>query len=250
MGSTACHAIAIDPELELAAAVDPGAAGRHLAAAPDRAPVTIAGELRAFADARCDVVVDFTVAAAARVTLPWLAMHGIHAVVGTTGLDDADIAAVREAFGDGPAHCVIAPNFAISAVLMMRFAELAAPFFDTAEVIELHHDGKVDAPSGTAIRTAERMAAASPDWAPDPTEREVYPGTRGGIGPAGIRLHAVRMRGMIAHQEVILGALGQTLTIRQDSYDRDGFMPGVILACKRIAEHPGVTIGLEPFLGF
>jgi 4-hydroxy-tetrahydrodipicolinate reductase len=145
---------------------------------------------------------------------------------------------------------VIAPNFAISAVLMMRFAELAAPFFDTAEVIELHHDGKVDAPSGTAIRTAERMAAASPDWAPDPTEREVYPGTRGGIGPAGIRLHAVRMRGMIAHQEVILGALGQTLTIRQDSYDRDGFMPGVILACKRIAEHPGVTIGLEPFLGF
>ena len=132
---------------------------------------------------------------------------------------------------------------------MMRFAEMAAPFFESAEIIELHHDGKVDAPSGTAVQTAERLAAASSEWAADPTEREVYPGSRGGLGPAGIRVHAVRMRGMVAHQEVILGTLGQTLTIRQDSFDRDSFMPGVILACKRIADHPGLTLGLDTLLG-
>ena len=131
------------------------------------------------------MVVDFTVAESARVALPWMAMHGIHAVVGTTGLSGADVDELRAAFGDGPAHCLIAPNFAISAVLMMRFAELAAPFFDTAEIIEYHHDRKVDAPSGTAVRTAERMAAARGDvpWNPDPTEHEVYPGARGGLGP-------------------------------------------------------------------
>ena len=138
---------------------------------------------------------------------------------------------MRDEFGDDGPNCVLAANFAISAVLMMRFAELAAPFFDTAEIIELHHDAKADAPSGTALRTAQRMAAASGEWAPDPTTHEVIPGARGGVGPAGIRLHAVRMRGMVAHQEVILGAQGQSLTIRQDSYDRASFMPGVVLAC-------------------
>ena len=249
MGSATCRAVAIDSELELVAAVGRSVVGNTVPTGADDAVITIAGELRAFADAACDVVVDFTVADAARVTLPWLAMHGVHAVVGTTGLDDADFDAFRHAFGDGPAHCLIAPNFAISAVLMMRFAEMAAPFFDSAEVIELHHDGKVDAPSGTAVRTAERLAAASSEWAADPTEREVYPGARGGRGPAGIRVHSVRMRGMVAHQEVILGSLGQTLTIRQDSFDRDSFMPGVILACKRIADHPGLTLGLDPLLG-
>jgi 4-hydroxy-tetrahydrodipicolinate reductase len=131
---------------------------------------------------------------------------------------------------------------------MMRFAELAAPFFDTGEVIELHHDNKIDAPSGTAVATADRMAAASTEWAPDPTEHEVYPGARGGKGPAGIRVHSVRMRGMVAHQEVILGALGQSLTIRQDSYDRSSFMPGVVLGCKRIGDQPGVTSGLDAIL--
>jgi len=249
MGSAVCRAVAIDPDLDLVAAVDPHVAGSTIPSAADGALVTIGSERRAFADAACDVVVDFTVAAAARVTLPWLAMHAVHAVVGTTGLDAADVEAARQAFGDGPAHCVIAPNFAISAVLMMRFAEIAAPFFESAEIIELHHDGKVDAPSGTAVQTAERMAAASQEWATDPTEREVYPGARGGLGPAGIRVHAVRMRGMVAHQEVILGTLGQTLTIRQDSFDRDSFMPGVILACKRVADHPGVTLGLDALLG-
>ncbi len=249
MGSAVCRAVAIDPDLELVAAVDPLHAGSSVEVGADGAVVTIGAELRPFAEAPCDVVVDFTVADSARVTLPWLAMHGVHAVVGTTGLDEADLEAIRRAFGDGSAHCVIAPNFAISAVLMMRFAEMAAPFFDSAEVIELHHDGKVDAPSGTAVQTAERLARASSEWAADPTQREVYPGARGGLGPGGIRVHAVRMRGMVAHQEVILGTLGQTLTIRQDSYDRDSFMPGVILACKRIADHPGLTLGLDPLLG-
>ena len=244
MGTEVCGAVAADPDLSLVAAVYPMHAGL------DRCGVTIAPELRAFADAGCEVVVDFTVAASARVALPWLAMHGIHAVVGTTGLSDADLDEVRAAFGDGPAHCLIAPNFAISAVLMMRFAEVAAPFFDTVEIIEYHHDRKVDAPSGTAIATAERMAAARGDraWRPDPTEHEVYPGARGGLGPSGIRVHGVRMHGMVAHQDVLLGAQGQSLTIRQDSYDRTSFMPGVLLGCKRIADHPGVTVGLDAYL--
>ena len=244
MGAAVCAAVEADAELMLVAAVDVGAAGTTVG------PVTVAAEMRAFADAECDVVVDFTVADAARVTLPWLAMHGIHAVVGTTGLTDDDIADARSAFGDGSAHCLLAPNFAISAVLMVRFAELAAPFFDTAELIEYHHDRKIDAPSGTAVNTAERIAAARGDrpWNPDPTEHEVYEGARGGTSPGGIHVHSVRMHGMVAHQDVIMGAPGQSLTIRQDSYDRDSFMPGVVLACRRIADHPGVTVGLEHFL--
>ena len=241
MGTSVCQAVAADPALELVAAVDPHAVGQV------RNGIEIHGELRALADAHAEVVVDFTVAAASRNTVPWLAMHGIHAVVGTTGLNEDDLAAFRTAFSGS--NCIVASNYAISAVLMMRFAELAAPYFDTAEIIELHHDAKVDAPSGTAVTTANRMAAASSDWAPDPTQHEVYPGARGGVGPAGIHVHAVRMRGMVAHQEVILGAQGQSLTIRQDSYDRDSFMPGVVLACKQIADHKGLTIGLDTFLG-
>jgi len=240
MGRAVCAAVSAAEDLELVAAVSPRVAGEEIAG------VVVAGELRALADAGVEVAVDFTVAAAGRVTLPWLAMHGVHGVVGTTGFTDADVDAFRHEFTGS--NCVIASNFAISAVLMMRFAELAAPYFDTAEIIELHHDAKIDAPSGTALATAKRMAAASPDWAADPTRQEVYPGARGGEGPAGIRLHAVRMRGMVAHQEVILGAAGQTLTIRQDSYDRSSYMPGVLLACRRVAEHPGVTIGLDPLL--
>jgi 4-hydroxy-tetrahydrodipicolinate reductase len=243
MGATVCAAVAADPELELVAAVDPNAAGDTVDG------LTIAAEPKVFADTGAEVVVDFTVAEAARRTVPWLAMHGIHAVVGTTGLTDDDLALFRDEFcADGP-HCIVAANFSISAVLMMRFAELAAPFFDTAEIIELHHDGKTDAPSGTALATAERMAAASSQWAPDPTKTEVVPGARGGAGPAGIHLHSVRMRGMVAHQEVILGALGQTLILRQDSYDRASFMPGVLLAVKHVAEHPGLTVGLDAILG-
>lgn len=241
MGTAVCDAVAADPSLELVAAVDPHAVGQVCQG------IEIRGELKALVDGQAQVVVDFTVADASRTTVPWLAMHGIHAVVGTTGLTDDDLASFRTAFSGS--NCLVAANYAISAVLMMRFAELAAPWFDTAEIIELHHDAKIDAPSGTAVTTANRMAAASSEWAPDPTQHEVYPGARGGVGPAGIHVHAVRMRGMVAHQEVILGAQGQSLTIRQDSYDRASFMPGVVLACKKIADHPGLTIGLDSFLG-
>jgi 4-hydroxy-tetrahydrodipicolinate reductase len=241
MGATVCDAVAADPALQLVAAMDPKAAGQTVHG------VAIADDLSTFADNGAQVVVDFTIAAASRVTVPWLAANGIHAVVGTTGLTDDDLAAFRAAFTGS--NCLVAANFAISAVLMMRFAELAAPFFDTAEIIELHHDQKIDAPSGTAVTTAKRMAAAKGEWAPDPTQHEVYAGSRGGLGPAGIRLHAIRMRGMVAHQEVILGSQGQSLIIRQDSYDRVSFMPGVVLACKRIAEHAGLTVGLDTILG-
>lgn len=246
MGATVCRAVALDPDLELVAAVDPHAAGNGVEGVEG---LTIAGEPKAFADAGVEVVVDFSIAEASRRTVPWLAMHGIHAVVGTTGLTDDDLAGFREEFGNGGPSCVVVANFSISAVLMMHFAQLAAPYFDTAEIIELHHDNKADAPSGTALVTAERMAGASSQWAPDPTQTEVLPGARGGAGPGGIRVHSVRMRGMVAHQEVILGALGQTLTLRQDSYDRESFMPGVVLACKHVAEHPGVTLGLDAILG-
>jgi len=200
-------------------------------------------------EAGADVAVDFTVASAARNTLPWLGEHGIHAVVGTTGFSAEDLAAFQQAFTRS--NCIVAANFAIGAVLMMRFAEIAAPLFDTAEIIELHHDAKADAPSGTAVTTAQRMAAARNEpWAPDPTKHEVYEGARGGTGPSGIHVHSVRMRGMVASQEVILGTTGQTLVLRHDTFDRASFMPGVVLACKRIATHPQrFTVGLEPLLG-
>lgn len=245
MGRAVCAAVDADGELTLAAAVHPGGAGGTVDGVP------VSSELRAFAEAGCDVVVDFTTAAVGRVAVPWLALHGIHAVIGTTGFTDGDVAAFADAFGDqGPAHCLIAPNFAISAVLMMRFAEIAAPFFDTAEIIEYHHDRKIDAPSGTAVSTAERMGAtrgATP-WRADPTRHETLPGARGATGPSGIHVHSVRMHGMVAHQDVVLGADGQSLTIRQDSYDRTSFMPGVVLACKRIADHPGLSVGLDRYL--
>ncbi len=240
MGAAVCEAVVAAPGLELVAAVDPAHSGRTIAGVP------VVADPRALADGGADVAVDFTVANASRTNLQWCALHGVHAVVGTTGFSPADIEAFRKSFSSS--NCLIAANFAISAVLMMKFAEMAAPFFETAEIIELHHNSKADAPSGTAVATAERMAASSSQWATDPTTHEVLEGARGGRGPADIRIHAVRMRGMVAHQEVILGAEGQTLTIRQDSYDRVSFMPGVVLACRKIATLPGLTLGLEAAL--
>ncbi len=240
MGRAVCAALAADSELALVAAVDPRAVGEALEG------VIVGGELKGLVDAGAEVVVDFTVASEAIKTLPWLAIHGIHGVVGTTGFTDADLEAFRGAFIGS--NCLIASNFAISAVLMMRFSELAAPYFDSVEIVEMHHDNKVDAPSGTAVSTAKRIAAASSKWAPDPTQIEVYAGARGGSGPAGIRVHSLRIKGMQAHQEVILGTQGQTLTIRQDSYDSSSYMPGVLLACKRVGSHPGLTVGLDGFL--
>jgi 4-hydroxy-tetrahydrodipicolinate reductase len=250
MGRTVCAAIAAESDLDLVAAVDPyhadidlqqlGIAGTGL---------QVAGSPEAFTDAKVEVAVDFTVLDAARTNLEWCADHGIHAVVGTTGFSPADLEALRARFQASHANAVIAPNFSIGAVLLMRFAELAAPLFETAEIIELHHDEKVDAPSGTAVLTAERMAAASPDWAPDPTTQVVLDGARGGAGPAGIRVHSVRLRGLVAHQEVLLGTTGQTLSMRHDSFDRSSFMPGVVLAVRAVADRPGITVGLDPLLG-
>lgn len=241
MGSTVCDAVAAAEGLQLAAAVDVvgGDGVVH--------GLTIASDLKALADAGCEVVVDFTVADAARKTLPWLALHGMHAVVGTTGFSNEDIASFEKAFTGS--NCLIAANFAIGAVLMMKFAEQAAPYFETAEIIEFHHNAKQDAPSGTAMATAQRMAAASSEWAADPTKHEVIPGARGGVGPGGIHVHGVRMVGMTASQEVILGTSGQTLVIRHDSNDRVSFMPGVVLACRQVASLTSrLTMGIDSLL--
>jgi len=249
MGSTVCAAVTADPELELVAAVDPYHAGidlQQLGVAASGVHVARTGA--ALADAGAEVAVDFTVVDAARGNLEWCADNGVHAVVGTTGFSDDDLAHFTDRFGKGTANAVIAPNFAIGAVLMMRFAELAAPYFESAEVIELHHDQKVDAPSGTAMHTVERMAAASSDWAPDPTTKTVVEGARGGVGAAGIHVHSVRLRGLVAHEEVLLGTVGQSLSIRHDSYDRTSFMPGVVLAVKAVRDRPGLTVGLDPLL--
>lgn len=246
MGAEVCRAVAADPALSLVAAVDPGHAGAETAGG-----VVMSAAIDALADAGAEVAVNFTLADVVMGNLAWCSANGVHAVVGTSGVSDADVDELRRLFvasdAGGP-NCLVVPNFAVGAVLMMRFAELAAPFFETAEVIELHHDGKVDAPSGTAVSTAERMAAASPDWSPDPTRNEVLPGARGGAGAGGIRVHSVRLRGLVAHQEVLLGTTGQTLSIRHDSTDRTCFMPGVILAVKAVAGLPGVTVGLDRVL--
>ncbi|HEX6423701.1 MAG TPA: 4-hydroxy-tetrahydrodipicolinate reductase [Acidimicrobiales bacterium] len=249
MGSTVCRAVAADPELELVGAIDPHHSGldlRHVTGV-DVPDLHIAPDPTLLVDAGVDVVVDFTVLDASRRNLAWAAAHGVHAVVGTTGFTPDDHEQLRSQFTRS--NCLVAPNFSVGAVLMMRFAELAAPWFETAEVIELHHDQKVDAPSGTAVLTAERMAKASGDWAPDPTRREVLAGARGAVGPGGIPVHSVRLRGLVAHQEVLLGTTGQSLTIRHDSYDRASFMPGVVLAVKQVADHPGLTVGLDSLLG-
>jgi 4-hydroxy-tetrahydrodipicolinate reductase len=242
MGATVCASVAADPELELVAAVDPPRAGA------DVSGLVVAAEPDALSAAGAEVAVDFTQLEAARANLRWCADHGVHAVVGTTGFDDSDYHDLEASFTKS--NCIIAPNFAVGAVLMMRFAELASPWFDTAEIIELHHDQKVDAPSGTAMMTARRMAAASPHWGEDATTKVVAEGARGGEGPAGIRVHAVRMRGMVAHQEVLLGTTGQTLSIRHDTYDRTSFIPGVLLAIKAVADRPGLTVGLDELLRF
>jgi 4-hydroxy-tetrahydrodipicolinate reductase len=249
MGSLVCRAVADDPELALVGAIDPHHAGFDLqhATGVEVPGVTVDPDPSVLVDRGVDVVVDFTLIDAARANVAWAAENGVHAVVGTSGFGEDDFARARKAFTRS--NCLVAPNFAIGAVLMMRFAELAAPYFETAEIIELHHDQKVDAPSGTAMITARRMAASSDRWNDDPTTNAVLPGARGARGPAGIPVHSVRLRGLVAHQEVLLGTTGQSLTIRHDSYDRSSFMPGVILAVKHVGERPGLTIGLDELLG-
>jgi 4-hydroxy-tetrahydrodipicolinate reductase len=249
MGATVCGAVHADPELELVAAVDPHHAGIDLGQLGLHGTgLQISTRASALVDAGAEVAVDFTVIDAARQNLQFCAEQGIHAVVGTTGFEDTELEAFAKLFAESAANAVIAPNFAIGAVLMMRFAELAAPYFDTAEIIELHHDQKIDAPSGTAVSTAKRIAAASSDWADDPTTTIVAAGARGARVES-IPVHSVRMRGMVAHQEVLMGTTGQSLSIRHDAYDRTSFMPGVLLAAKRVGACPGLTIGLDSLLG-
>lgn len=242
MGATVCDAVSGAPDLELVAAVDPFHAGTSAH------NLTIAPSAAAFTDAGVEVAIDFTVVDASRDNIVWCSEHDVHAVVGTTGFSDADLTDFGARFERARANAIIAPNFAIGAVMLMRFSEMAAPFFETAEIVEYHHDRKVDAPSGTAALTAQRMAAASKDWSPDPTTKVVADGARGGTID-GIPVHAVRMRGMVASQEVLLGTTGQTLSLRHDTYDRASFMPGVLLAVQKVSETPGLTIGLDSLLG-
>lgn len=247
MGRTVCAAVMDDPDLELVAAIDPHHAGLDLRQVTGLdTDLVVDGDAHGLLQADTDVAVDFTLVDAARENLGWCAANGVHLVVGTSGFTEDDVRSARDAFTSS--NCVIAPNFAIGAVLMMHFAEMAAPWFETGDIIETHHDAKVDAPSGTAMATAERMAAASSDWAEDPTRVHALPAARGAqLG--GVRVHSLRVRGMVAHQEVVLGTTGQTLTLRHDSYDRASFMPGVVLAVKAVADHPGVTVGLRRLLG-
>lgn len=232
MGGEVCRAVESAEDLELVAAVDLG---------DDRAPAEAA-----------QVIVDFTHPDAMMDNLCWCIDHGIHAVVGTTGFADEQLNRLRRALADhADVGVLVAPNFSIGAVLMMRFAEQAAAFYESVEIIELHHAGKADAPSGTAANTARRIAAAREaadlDTPPDATVQEL-PGARG-AQVDGIRVHAVRLRGLVAHQEVLFGAEGETLTIRHDSLDRVSFMPGVLAAVRTISSRPGLTVGIEPILG-
>lgn len=225
------------------------------AAVRDAGDMTLSAEIDAddaltdLVDSGTEVVIDFTHPDAVMDNLKFLIDNGIHAVVGTTGFTDNRLERVRSWLAAAPHSSVlIAPNFAIGAVLSMHFAQLAAPYFESVEVIELHHPQKADAPSGTASRTAELIAAARKGMAPNPDATSTgLPGARG-ADVNGVPVHSVRLTGLVAHQEVLFGTMGETLTIRHDSLDRTSFVPGVLLAVRRIAERPGLTIGIEPLL--
>jgi len=233
MGSEVCRTVEAAEDLDLAAAVDVG---------DDREPL-----------AGCNVVVDFTHPGTVLDNLRWCLSRGLNVVVGTSGFDEERLTTVAGWLAEPlSARALIVPNFSIGAVLMMRFAETAARFFESAEVIELHHAGKADAPSGTATRTASLIAAARAaaelGAPPDATVSEVD-GARGAVMD-GVRVHSVRLAGLLAHQEVLLGGHGEVLTIRHDSMDRSSFMPGVLLAVRGVASlPPGLTVGLEGMLG-
>ena len=248
MGSEVCRAVAGAEDLELAAAVDAHRVGQSLReVAGVDSDLTLAGELDALVDADCDIAVEFTGPDAVGANLQWLLEHGIHAVVGATGIAADDLEAARRLSDGGDANVLIAPNFAIGAVLLMQFAAEAAKHLPHVEIIELHHDRKVDAPSGTALRTAELIADARGEVPDAPGGDEQHPGARGATHDD-VRVHSVRLPGIVANQEVIFGGTGQTLTIRHDSIDRTSFMPGVLLACREVADLDGLVVGLEHLL--
>jgi 4-hydroxy-tetrahydrodipicolinate reductase len=193
------------------------------------------------------VAVDFTTPDSVMANLEFLISKNINAVIGTTGFDDARIAKIKSLLASSKSGVLIAPNFAIGAVLMMEFATKAAKYFESAEIIELHHPNKVDAPSGTAARTAELMSKARSEakLAPMPDATSTSLDGARGATVGDIPVHSVRLRGLVAHQEVLLGGIGETLSIRHDSIDRVGFMPGVLLGVRQVVTHPGLTFGLE-----
>lgn len=233
MGQTVCQAVESADDLELAAAVDQDGPG-----------------IDSLLSAQVQVAVDFTMATSAMENARWCAANSVHLVIGTSGLSESDTAELGQMFSASQANALVAANFAVGAVLMMHFAAQAAPHFESAEITEMHHNTKRDAPSSTAIRTAELMAAASANWAADPTvDTSVIAGARGAVGAGGVPIHSLRIKGAVAHQEVVLGTMGQTLTIRHDTTDRTAFMPGVLLAVRSVADRPGLTVGLEPLLG-
>jgi 4-hydroxy-tetrahydrodipicolinate reductase len=234
MGQEVCKATVAAPDLDLVAMVD------------------IGDWLFSVADADTQVVVDFTHPDVVMDNLRFAIDNDIHAVVGTTGFTDEKLDTLRTWLADKPGlGIIVAPNFGVGAVLAMRFAQLAAPHFSSAEVIELHHPDKADAPSGTAVLTAQLIAEARKQAGmgamPDATTAEVD-GARG-ADLDGVRVHSVRATGLVAHQEVLFGAEGETLTIRHDSLHRASFMPGVLLAVREVAKRPGLTVGLDPLLG-
>ena len=233
VGSEVCRAVESAEDLELVAELD----------VDDALDTLVASDVQA--------VVDFTHPDAVMDNLQFCIGHGIHAVVGTTGFDADRIATLEKWLADAPqVGVLVAPNFSIGAVLMMRFAVAAAPFYESVEVVELHHPDKADAPSGTARRTAELIAAARREAGlppvPDATSTALD-GARG-ADVDGIRVHGLRVRGLVAHQEVILGGVGETLTIRHDSLDRASFTPGVLTGLRAIGDRPGLTVGLEEIL--
>lgn len=234
MGVEVCRAVDAAGDMELVAAIDQG------------------DPLASATDAGAEVVVDFTTPDTVMDNLHWCVEHGINSVVGTSGFTEQRLDQVRRWLSPRPeVGVVVAPNFAVGAVLMMEFAARAARFFESVEIIEQHHPKKVDAPSGTALRTAQVVAQARAEAGlasmPDATSEELA-GARG-AQVDGVRVHAVRATGLVAHQEVLFGTVGETLTIRHDSYDRASFMPGVLLAVRSVLDRPGLTVGLGTLLG-
>jgi 4-hydroxy-tetrahydrodipicolinate reductase len=255
MGLAVCNAVLDAPDLELAAAVARATGvGRPLRNLVPGAPeeLLVTDRLAGLLEAGAEVVVDFSRPEATTAAVGAVLGRGVHLVSGTTGLpaelmDDLDTLTGKADHG----NAVWAPNFALGAVLAMHFAAVAGRFYPAAEVIELHHQGKADAPSGTALRTARAIAAARQARAPVPADGaggESVAGARGGEVD-GVRVHSVRLPGLVAHQEVIFGGQGEVLTLRHDSLDRSSFMPGVLLAVQAVAARPGLTVGLEPLLG-
>jgi 4-hydroxy-tetrahydrodipicolinate reductase len=241
MGRLVAETVTYATGFEVTALFDPNGAGQTVAG------LEISGTPEVMVDA--DVVVEFSVPDAVMDNLKRWHTLGRHAVVGTSGFGEERLNELDSFWTQGTANCLIVPNFSIGAVVMMRLAEIAAPHFDAAEVIEMHHDRKADAPSGTATATATRIARAAGAQRREVESKELVPGARGAVVD-GVSVHAVRLPGLVAHQAIMLGGMGETLTIRHDTSDRQAFMPGVVLAIRKVGELPmPVTVGLDPLLG-